>query len=68
LGRWQAADKCLSEFLREIKASAASAELGAMVPVLVKECGAKDVSEASPLRTYRLTYLPTYLPTHGLAA
>lgn len=49
----QAAEKCLSEFLREIESSScgvlSSVDLAAMVPVLVGQCSAKDVRSAPPL-------------------
>lgn len=40
---WQAAGQCLDEFLREIRANVETAEVAAMVPILITQAAAKDV-------------------------
>ena len=43
----QAAGQCLDEFLREIKTNAATVDFAPMVPILIAQCGARDVRTAS---------------------
>ena len=42
----QAAGSCLEEFLRGIRSNVDAVDFGAMVPILVHQCDAKDVSKS----------------------